>query len=224
MMKTPKKCKFQKSATRRATKRAGRERLTEFRERREGMPEITRTKTSGTRTRPSGVKDARWGWREAACRQPSWKEEWEERKSGRLRTSVLSNLILMRTKADEWESGKNLPTKKANKITKNKTSKNNNCSTYKMRQRKTKNNKVQNRTVSCVELPVVPRRRNKKHVPTSECSSTAESTTGKVFATFLVVFCCCASRQDYGLRQKIGSTISRDTEWNNMRTYTRAVD
>ena len=135
-MKTPKKCKFQKSATRRATKRAGRERLTEFRERREGMPEITRTKTSGTRTRPSGVKDARWGWREAACRQPSWKEEWEERKSGRLRTSVLSNLILMRTKADEWESGKNLPTKKANKITKNKTSKNNNCSTYKMRQKK----------------------------------------------------------------------------------------
>ena len=111
-MKTPKKCKFQKSATRRATKRAGRERLTEFRERREGMPEITRTKTSGTRTRPSGVKDARWGWREAACRQPSWKEEWEERKSGRLRTSVLSNLRLMRTKADEWESGKNLPTKK----------------------------------------------------------------------------------------------------------------
>ena len=202
-MKTPKKCKFQKSATRRATKRAGRERLTEFRERREGMPEITRTKTSGTRTRPSGVKDARWGWREAACRQPSWKEEWEERKSGRLRTSVLSNLILMRTKADEWESGKNLPTKKANKITKNKTSKNNNCSTYKMRHKKTKNKKVQNRTVSCVELPVVPRRRNKKHVPTSECSSTAVSTTGKVFATFVVVFCFCVSRHDYVLRQKI---------------------
>ena len=148
------------------------------------MPEITRTKTSGTRTRPSGVKDARRGWREAACRQPSWREEWEERKSGRLRTSVLSNLILMRTKADEWESGKNLPTKKANKITKNKTSKNNNCSTYKMRQKKTKNKKMQNRTVSCVELLVVPGRPNKKHVPTSECSSTAVSTTGKVFAAF----------------------------------------
>ena len=135
-MKTQKNARSKKSANRGATKRAGRERLTEFRGRREGMPEITRTKTSGTRTRPSGVKDARWGWREAACRQPSWKEEWEERKSGRLRTSVLSNLILMRTKADEWESGKNLPTKKANKITKNKTSKNNNCSTYKMRQKK----------------------------------------------------------------------------------------
>ena len=75
-----------------------------------------------------------------------------------------------------------------------------------------KNNKEQNRTVSCVKLPVVPRRRNKKHVPTSECSSTAESTTGKGFATFVVVFCFCASRHDYVLRQKIGSTISRDTE------------
>ena len=34
---------------------------------------------------------------------------------------------------------------------------------------------------------MVPGRRNKKHVPTSECSSTAESTTGKGFATFLFV-------------------------------------
>ena len=44
---------------------------------------------------------------------------------------------------------------------------------------------MQNRTVSCVWLPVVPVRRNEKHLPTSESSSTAESSTGKGFATLL---------------------------------------
>ena len=223
-MKTQKNARSKKSANRGATKRAGRERLTEFRGRREGMPEITRTKTSGTRTRPSGVKDARWGWREAACRQPSWKEEWEERQSGRLRTSVLSNLILMRTKADEWESGKNLPTKKANKITKNKTSKNNNCSTYKMRQKKDKEEKSAKSNGIMRQVTGGARKTEQETCTDIRMQFNSWKYNRERLRDIFVRFLLFASRHYYVRRQKIGSTISRDTEWNSMRTYTRAVD
>ena len=99
-MKTQKKCKIQKKCNPASYETRGKRKAARISVK-EGRNARNNTNKDKRNSHSSGVKDARRGWREAACRQPSWREEWEERKSGRLRTSVLSNLILMRTKADE---------------------------------------------------------------------------------------------------------------------------